>query len=243
VFILSLADSSASDPEKLIDYASHLVNRLEMETGLVSGITFKVSDDAMIRIYDFIYENLPLFLDEADYKKIGSMLNPVEIERIIEADFKSLISPAGIATGRFITKDPLSLTPLALSKLNQFQLDDNFALYNASVFTRDRKNLLFFLILLSPVPTPGENLRLIEFIDQTLDSLESPEAGIVVEYYGGTAVAVANSVRVKQDIRLTVTLALVCLLVIFLFFFQACQYHPADIFTRSHRYTGSPWPS
>jgi 1-acyl-sn-glycerol-3-phosphate acyltransferase len=220
VFILSLADSSVTDPEKLIEFAGQLVNLLEKETGLVGGITFKVSEDAMMRIYDFIYENLPLFLDETDYRKIASMLNPTEIERIIEADFKSLISPAGIATGRFITKDPLSLTPLALSKLTQFQLDENFTLYNASVFTRDRKNLLLFLDPAFPSSNTRENQKLIELIDQTLESIEATEAGILVDYYGGTAVAVANSVRVKQDIRLTITIALVSFLAIFLLFFR-----------------------
>ena len=220
VFILSHRDSTTIDPDLLIKKAELLVSLMEEEQGLIKEISFKVGDDAMMDVYDFIYENLPLFLNESDYEKIGRMLSPGQIDSTILNDFKTLISPAGIAARNFILKDPLSLTPLALEKLNHFQLDDNFSLYNSVIFTRDRKHLLFFMDPVHPSSNTQENLKLIEIIDKSIESLEGEMAEVQIEYYGGTAVAVANSVRVKKDIVLTVSIALAFFLLIFLAFFK-----------------------
>ena len=86
----------------------------------------------------------------------------------VSKDFKNIISPAGMATGDYILRDPLSLTPLALTKMKQFQLDDNFMLYQSAIFTLDRKNLLFFLDPAFPSSNTRENLKLIQLIDKTL---------------------------------------------------------------------------
>jgi uncharacterized protein len=220
VFIVSHRDTGTVNPDILIEKAELLVDILERDSSLVEEISFKAENDIMIDVYNFIYENLPLFLSDKDYIEIKNKLSENEIEATIKKDFKSIISPAGMATKEFILKDPLSLTPIALNKLNQFKLDDNFNLYNSVVFTKDKKHLLFFL---DPVHSSSNiqiNRKLIELIDLTITSLSKDLEGLNLEYYGGTAIAVANSVRVKKDIVLTVSIAMIVLLLIFIAFFR-----------------------
>jgi len=169
VFILSHRDTTISDPMQLIENAQKLVSMLEHEQNLVKEISFKMSDDALMNVYDFIHENLPLFLNDSDYVAIRKIVTREQIEHTIQQDFKTLISPAGIAARKFILKDPLNLTPLALEKLNHFQLDNNFDLYNSTIFTKDRKHLLFFLDPEYPSSNTQENLKLIEFIDSSIE--------------------------------------------------------------------------
>jgi 1-acyl-sn-glycerol-3-phosphate acyltransferase len=220
VFILSLKDTATRDPDLLIENAELLVNLLQKETSLINEINFKVGNDVMMEVYDFVLENLPLFLSDDDYRRIRGTLTEEGIGTTIQNDFKNIISPAGMATKKFILRDPLSLTPLALEKLNHFQLDDNFSLYNSAIFTNDRSCLLFFLDPSNPASNTQENLKLIRTIDQSIDSIRADHQDVRIEYYGGTAVAVANSVRVKKDIRLTVTIALVFFIIIFFVFFR-----------------------
>jgi len=220
VFILSCKDTSLVSPGTLINSAERLTGVLEKDTALVARINFKAGNEEMMEVYDFIYNHLPLFLTDEDYGQIGEMLTPAAIDRIIQKDFKHIISPAGMATGDYILRDPLSLTPLALTKMKQFQLDDNFMLYQSAIFTLDRKNLLFFLDPAYPSSNTRENLKLIQLIDHTVADLEEELSATRVQYYGGTAVAVANSVRVKKDIALTVSIAVLFFLVIFLAFFR-----------------------
>ena len=144
-FIISHKDTGIVNPDLLIEKAELLVTLLDRDTSLVREIRFRTGDELMFDVYNLIFENLPLFLSDTDYEEIKKRLEEDEIEATIKKDFKSVISPAGMATKEFILKDPLSLTPIALNKLNQFQLDDNFNLYNSVVLTKDQKNLLFFL--------------------------------------------------------------------------------------------------
>ena len=220
VFMVSHRDTGTVNPDLLIEKAELLVDILESDSSLVNEISFKAGNDIMIDVYNFIYENLPLFLSDQDYKEIEKQLGEKEIELTIKKDFKSIISPAGMATKEFILKDPLSLTPIALNKLNQFQLDDNFNLYNSVVFTKDKKHLLFFL---DPVHSSSNiqiNRKLIELIDLAIVSLSKDLEELNLEYYGGTAIAVANSARIKKDIVLTVSIAMSVLLLIFIAFFR-----------------------
>lgn len=220
VFILSFQDTSQINPLSLIEKAERLVDLLEKDTALVNEIRFKMGGDAMLGVYDFIYNNLPLFLTDEDYLEIGKLLSAEAIENTIKKDFKTLISPAGMATKDFILRDPLNLTPMALKKLDQFQLDDNFILHHSAIFTKDKANLLFFLDPVYPSSNTKENLKLIEFINHTIERLGDTADGITMEYYGGTAVAVANSVRVKKDIILTLSIALGFFLLVFFTFFR-----------------------
>ncbi len=222
VFMLTLEDSTIIDPDHLISSGERLVEMLEEHGELVGDIRFKVGGDAMLDIYDFIRENLPLFLEQEDYDEIEKMLTPEEIDQTIQKGFRTLISPAGMATGKFILKDPLNLTPIALKKLKRFQLDDNFTVYNSAIFTVDKKNLMIFMDPAFPGSNTKENLKLIEYIDLFISEIISGDP-VTIEYYGGTAVAVANSVRVKKDILLTLSIAILFFMLIFLVFFRKAR--------------------
>jgi len=219
IFMLSMEDSTKADPAKLIKGGEQLVTLLEQGEEAPGSIRFKVAGDAMMEIYDFIHGNLPLFLDEADYEEIGKMLIPEEIDKIIARGFRTLISPTGMVSGKYILKDPLNLTPLALKKLSSFQLDDEFTVYNSAIFTGDLKYLMIFLDPAHPGSNTKENLKLIQHIDRSIAEISTVN-GLTIDYYGGSAIAVANSVRVKKDIKLTLTIALLLFLVIFLVFFR-----------------------
>jgi len=219
IFMISHEDSSKVDPEALISYGEQLVEKLEKRTDLAGNIRFKVGGDAMMEIYGFIHANLPLFLEEADYEEIRTLLNHEVIDRTIERGFRTLISPTGMATGKFILKDPLNFTPIALKKLNRFQLDDNFTVYNSAIFTGDKKNLMIFMDPVYPGSNTQENFKLVQYMDQSITEIGAGKE-ISIAYYGGSAVAVANSVRVKKDIVLTLSIALVFFLLIFLIFFR-----------------------
>jgi 1-acyl-sn-glycerol-3-phosphate acyltransferase len=220
VFILSLKDTTLTEPGKLIPAASSLVEDLGRQEDLVKEINFRAGGSSVLEVYDFIYRNLPLFLEEGDYKELEKRITDEAIADILEKDFKALITPAGAATGRFILRDPLNITPIALEKLDRFRLDDNFILYQSAIFTRDLKHLLLFLDPAYSSSNTRENLRLMEKISESTGSLVRDNPEIRIQYYGGTAVAVANSVRVKKDILLTVSIAITFFLLIFLVFFR-----------------------
>ncbi len=220
---ISLRDTSlASDPHKLIDFADLLNEKLlSFKPELINDIEYQVSDKVMNEAYDIFFENLPIFLEETDYQKIDSIITAPSVENSIKNNFKTLISPASMVMKRFVMKDPLHLTPMVLEKLNSFQIGDNYEIYNSRIFTKDKKNLSLFITSAFPSGETQKNGKLVNLIDQTIDSLEYQfNNEIKAQYYGAAAVAVGNANRIKKDIQLTISIALIVLLIFMSLFFR-----------------------
>ncbi len=218
----SLTDSTTSNPDKLIECADILNEQLKKyQPDLIKSINYKVSDQVMNEVYDVFYHNLPIFLQEKDYDKIDSLLTESAIENSIRNNFKTLVSPASMVMKQYVMKDPLHFTPIVLNRLNSFQVGDNYEIFNSRIFTKDKKNLSLFVTSAHSSGETQKNGELISIIDQSIDSLESQFKGeINIQYYGAAAVAVGNANRIKKDIKLTVSIALIILLVFMSLFFR-----------------------
>ncbi|MHA7057017.1 MMPL family transporter [Aquimarina sp. M1] len=221
-----------NDPDDLTTYASVYVDSLNTHLSkYVKKIQGSVADDNVMELYDFVYQHLPFFLSETDYENIAAKINKDSITKIIENNYKTLISPTGLVTKKFIVKDPLSLTPKGLQKLAQLQLGDNYDLYNGFLITKDRKNLLLFLTPELATNETGENTFFVErlkAITSELNKKYSEQAEATL--FGATLYAVANAKQIKRDIQLTVSIAMSILLLILILFYRKLAV-PLIIFT------------
>ena len=219
---ISFRDSTMSRPQDLIRFADQLYDSLiNYQPEYIKDINYQVSDKLMIDLYDLFFENLPLFLEESDYEKIDEQIDSQNIKNTIKSNFKTLISPASMAIKKYITKDPLHFTPIILDKLNTFQVGDNYEIYQNRIFTKDKKNLSFFITSAHPSGETQKNSELIHVLSQSIDSLKHSFNGdIQAQFYGATAVAVGNAQRIKKDITITITIAIIVLLVFMSIFFR-----------------------
>ncbi|PLX10414.1 MAG: hypothetical protein C0597_16785 [Marinilabiliales bacterium] len=222
VINFSLADTTQTNPQKLIECADYLNVMLQKyQPDLIKNINYQVSDQVMNEVYNVFYNNLPIFLEEKDYLKIDSLLDKRSIDNKLRNNFKTLISPASMVMKQFVMKDPLHFTPIVLNRLNSFQINDNYEVYHSRIFTRDKKNLSLFLTSAHPSGETQKNSELISEIEQSIDSLENQfNNEIIIQYYGAAAVAVGNANQIKKDIKLTVSIAIIILLVFMSLFFR-----------------------
>ncbi|HAF28778.1 MAG TPA: glycerol acyltransferase [Bacteroidales bacterium] len=220
---ITLSDTNQTpNPQKLIEFADQLNSKISIyQPELIKDINYQVSDKIMNNVYDVFFENLPVFLEDQDYVKMDSLIQQSSVESSIKNNFKTLISPASMVMKKFVMKDPLHFTPIVLKKLNTFQIGDNYEIYNSRIFTKDKKNLSLFVTSAFPSGETQKNGKLIKILNQTIDSLELQfNQEINAQYYGAAAVAVGNANRIKEDIKLTVTIALIVLLVFMSLFFR-----------------------
>jgi uncharacterized protein len=224
IVTFSLKDQMSQNPDMLIEAAEKFYTGLSKDTGLVSTIQFKSDQEEFLQVYDFMYDHLPLYLDEDDYYRMELFLSPDEMDKTMAANLRSLSSLTGLFTKDFILKDPLSITPLALRKLETFQLDENFIIHRGCVFTQDMKHLLVFVDPVYPASNTKANSKLIELIDYVVTHVSESLSQVNVEYYGGTVVAVENAEAIKGDILLTVSFAVFLLFILFLFIFKKLKY-------------------
>lgn len=215
------ADTNAADPSDLMACADKLADTLQKtHKEYIRELNYKVSDELMRQTYGTFYNNLPIFLEEKDYLKIEGLLGVDSIKSTLKTDYRTLLSPSGIILGRYIKRDPLNLTPLALKKIQSLQFDENFEVNEGYIQTKDKKNLLLFI---TPSVNPSETEKNKQFI-HSLDGIKKTLADefqgkVVIEYYGAAPVSVGNSTQIKQDSMFTSLVALgVIMLLLFLFF-------------------------
>ncbi len=187
----------------------------------ITGIQGKIEEENIQETIDFVYRNLPLFLDNKDYESIQNKLQKDSIVATVEGNYKSIISPSGFVTKDFILQDPLGISFIALKKLQQLNVGDDFILDNGFVMTKDKKKLLLFITSNLPSSETEKNTIFAEKLKSIQENLNHKFKGKTsISYFGSALIAVANANQIKSDIMLTTTIAMVTLMLILILFYR-----------------------
>lgn len=221
IIITVSADSSLLEPEDLIQYAQQFIDSIDQELPeYVEQIQGKVPEEGIREIYDFVYQHIPLFLNESDYSEIEKRLDKDSLKDRLRENYKSLISPTGLVTKQYLFKDPLSISALGLKKLEELQVGEDFELYNNFLVTKDHKHLLLFLSPKFPASETNKNTIFVERLEEIQSRLNKEFKGISGEFFGGVRYSVANANQIKKDIQLTLGIATIILLSLLIFYYK-----------------------
>lgn len=220
--IVSISSKSEPvDTEELVEFAEEFTSRVQNELPqYIKNVQGRVPDEKVAQVYDFVYENLPLFLNSKDYAGIKKRLKEENIRAQLEADYRSLIAPTGFVTKNYILKDPLNFTSLGLAKLQQLQVGDNFKIYENHLFTRDGKNVLLFVNPVYPASETDKNTRFINELNKIIHDLNLKYKNANANYFGGVLYSIANANQIKQDIKLSMGIAVSLLLLLLIVFYR-----------------------
>jgi len=223
--VVNISRRSDGSVDDLTQYAEELIDSITKNSGYyINKIQGKVNEDDIQNSLEFVYENLPLFLDEVDYKKIEKILNKSSIDSITLKNYKTLISPSGIIAKKSIRKDPLGLSFMALEKLQQLNFGEGFILHNNFLISKDKNHLLLFITPSLESNETAKNKKFVDNLYQSSNYLNKIYKGKVQsEYFGSTLIAVANANQIKNDIQLTVGIAITILLIILIYFYKKIQ--------------------
>lgn len=228
VVTVSPGDTTKSaDPEQLGNFTDSLLLKIqELQPAYIKEINWKIDQDLMMNLYATFLDNIPVFLESADYEQLSHRIQPDSIALQMEKNYKSLLSPAGFAIKKNILNDPLGITPQALKRLQSLQFDDNFELDNGYIFTKDKRHLLFFITPAEKSSKTGKNQQLLEKLDSIIaQTTRQFKGSISAEYFGSAAVAVGNASQIKKDVQLTQSITF-----LFLFLFISFFYRRIEVF-------------
>ncbi|RXM48528.1 1-acyl-sn-glycerol-3-phosphate acyltransferase [Flavobacterium sp. YO12] len=187
----------------------------------ITGIQGKIDEENIQETIDFVYNNLPLFLDDNDYTAIQNKLQKDSIAATAQGNYKSIISPSGFITKDFILQDPLGISFIALKKLQQLNIGDDFTLDNGFVMTKDKKKLLLFITSDISSSETEKNSIFAEKLKSIQENLNQQFKGKTsVSYFGSALIAAANAKQIKSDIVLTTSIAMFTLMLILILFYR-----------------------
>lgn len=219
--IIVTISSEEEQPQDLTAYAERFIDSVHTKLpGFIENIQGKVPDEGVREIYNFVYQNLPFFLNEKDYREIEEKLSDTAIAKQIKEDYRSIISPTGIVTKNFIFQDPLSLGPIGLEKLRELQIGDNYLLYNNYLLTKDKKHLLLFITPTLPASETNKNNEFISELKEIQQQLNLEFKNVKGDFFGGVLYSLANANQIKKDVQITISIAISILLILLIFFYR-----------------------
>ena len=207
-------------PEDLQETAGIFIDSLErLGKPFYKEVQGRIAEENIDETISFVFDNLPLFLDEPDYRNIDAKLAPDSVKATVEANYRSLMSPSGMITGDFIRRDPLGISFIGLKKLQQLSLGDDFTLENGFVMTRDKKMLLLFIASNQTASDADKNAAFSKILYRIKDNLNVSKS-TKVSYFGSPLIAVANATQIKGDVMFTTILAMSALMLILILFYR-----------------------
>jgi len=220
--IVNISGSEEATADDLTSYAAEFIDSIQTNCAeFILNVQGEIPEENMMETMDFVYANLPLFLDDKDYDYMLGVLSKDSLSALVQNNYRTLVSPSGVIAKNSIRQDPFGLTFKALTKLEKLKISDNFDIYNGFLITKSKKNLLLFIKPKLPANETDSNKEFVKKLYSISESLNKRyQSKAQSEYYGSTIIAMANADQIKTDIQYTVTIALTILFVILISFYR-----------------------
>jgi uncharacterized protein len=219
---IKISTQKEGNADDLTEAATLFLSDLDTKCkGYVGKVQGKLDEKNLQETFDFVYDNLPLFLDQNDYKIIQNKIQNDSIAKIVAGNYKSLISPTGIVSRDFVLKDPLGISFVALKKMQQLSIGDDFELQDGFIITKNKQNLLLFITPKLPTNETDKNTIFVKQLNEIKKAINSKfKNKASLSFYGATPVAVGNATQIKSDVQLTSIFAGAALIFILAFFYR-----------------------
>lgn len=175
-------------------------------------------------VSDFVYDNAPLFMTEADFERADSLLSsPGYVRQAMEADRNALLFPSSPLVSGAISRDPLGLFSPVSARLQASGTQSAFQLYEDCIFTPDMRRAI--LIVTSPFGNSEteNNTKLMKLLERSAAILSSDFPEVSVDVVGGPAIAVSNSSRIKKDSIFAISLSVVLIILLLVYSFKSVR--------------------
>lgn len=211
---------SGTSPDDIIASAEIFEAEVEslLEEGLINSITAYADEEVVAQCTSFIYDYLPIFMTEEDYEKLEAKINEEGVSQTVGSVYNNLVSsPQGMFVGDIVMQDPFNMGTPLLQKFEQFNPNVQYQIYEGRLFTEDLSTMLMFIDPHNSMGDTGNNDELVTRIEEAQE--KAGINGVKVDCIGGPIVAVYNARQIKMDTAITLTIAMVfILLVIYLSF-------------------------
>ncbi len=179
----------------------------------------------VLDVFSFIYENLPIYLDEVDYRQLDSLMvaDPDFVLHKLQSDYEQIGSMSGSFMQPMIENDPLGVGIRMASVLRQYQPELQYEQYDGYVFTPDQKKCLVTISSTFGSSETNGNAKLMNLLNETLSQVKSEAScsQLDVCFIGSPVIAVSNASQIKHDSILAVVVSAVLILALLFYAFRS----------------------
>ena len=224
--VISISETEKSGEE--VDYdlltsaVEAIAERLSADdtTHLAKNVLYRIEQEKMLEITDFVLQNLPYFLEKEDYERMDTLLSRPHIAAQLETDKFILSTPSGLAQD-VILSDPLFLSSNVLQKLAGFQYNDEYHQEDGYIFSKQGDEAVVVVTSNYPVSETANNAKLIALIDRTADSVSAEfDNKVKISSFGASQVSLTNAQQIKKDSTWAILLSLVFIVALLVYYYR-----------------------
>lgn len=222
IFILfQLQDTSARDPQRIVDAIEHFTEQTDSLGWTVSSLLDVEKFEA---IQDFIYTHAPLLLSHSDYERLEHKMHPDSLRTSIQRDKELLLFPVSSFTSQRVEQDPLDLFSPLFSRLFSAMPAARYEVHEGYVFSPDDK--LALAVMHSPygASETNKNSALLDSIQQTIGQVKTAFPDVQINLTGAPVISVDNARQIKQDSVLAFAIAALLILPLLFYMLRRLRY-------------------
>lgn len=221
--IFECVDTTNIDYDKMVSvvdaYISYLQNNAPQ--GYIKDLTYRIDENQISDIIDFVYDNIPYFLTNEDYQILDSIINtPNIITTRLEQAKQMLMLPSGGLLTNNLQRDPLNIFTPTVSKLTKSSPNIAIDSYDGYILTPDSKRMVVMMTSPFGNSETDKNSQLVSLLNKAKEETISNNPDIYIRVTGGPVIAVGNSSQIKNDSIISIILAVVLIIMLLLYCFR-----------------------
>lgn len=223
VVLFELRDTATVDADRLIAAVDTFGILLKEEAAPEIAATYapRIDYDRLTLLTDEVFARIPLFLTDADYRRIEAMCgDTLAVRQALGSVREILLSPAGSGQTESLQRDPLGLFLPVVRRLQQYQTGVRHNLHDGYIFTPDDRKAIAMLSSPYGSSETARNAELMIMLNRVIDRIAVDMSDVYVHVVGAPAVAVTNASQIKTDSILAVSIAAVLILILLLYAFR-----------------------
>ena len=220
VIAISIFVPNEENANKLIKKAAILQNKFlkfKEVKDIIAVIDIHKSIDAASKLFTMQSE----LLTDQNLQTIATKLNNKKVQQALASHYKSLLQPGGLFRQKMISRDPLNMYKLIITKLKNLSSNSGFLfqLKDSTLWSQDGHHMLILLNTNLKVTDPDNAAIFFTKIQKVL------KQNINLKIYKPLIIsahkhAIANKRIIKRDIRTTMIVATIGFFLLFIIFFK-----------------------
>lgn len=210
------------DYELLTTAVDSLVARLYQndKDSLMQKVFYQVDNQQIADITTFVVKNMPYFLEEEDYARMDTLITSQYTDSLLVNDVMILSSPTGFMQ-QVILSDPLFFSGNVLKKLDHFRLNDQYQENGGYIFNNSGDEAIVVVTSKFPVSETFNNSRLIQQIDDAMQTVEKQfDRKVKITDFGASLVSQTNSQQIKKDSLWAILLSLSFIVALLIYYYR-----------------------
>lgn len=200
-------------------FADRLMQKSEYYN--IPEITTQVDMEMISNISDFIYNNIPLMLNDSDYQHMEDVISrPNYVDEQLSNDLQMILMPAtGIFTSN-IARDPLNLFSPVIDRLQTRQSSLPMDIDDGYIYTADHKYAIAMFTSPYGATESAKNAKLVSYVDSVAKETMNQFKDVEISYTGSPVIAVGNASQIKKDSQWAISIAVTLILFLLLLSFR-----------------------